>query len=112
MKEHHVDENLRDKCRTDVGRRRAHNEDAFALYPEHNVFVLADGMGGHASGEVASAIAVETVGDFYMETSADQDRTWPSSKKQEAQLRSQPALDLGQARQPPHHRESAGDEGL
>jgi protein phosphatase len=69
--------------RTDVGRKRTHNEDAFALYPEHNVFVLADGMGGHASGEVASAIAVETVGDFYMETGADQDRTWPykESKK-------------------------------
>ena len=69
--------------RTDVGKKRAHNEDAFALYPEHNVFVLADGMGGHASGEVASAIAVETVGDFYMETGADQDKTWPykESKK-------------------------------
>ena len=63
--------------RTDVGKKRAHNEDAFALYPEHNVFVLADCMGGHASGEVASAIAVETVGDFYMETSSDQDKTWP-----------------------------------
>jgi protein phosphatase len=62
---------------TDVGRKRAHNEDAFALYPEHSIFVLADGMGGHASGEVASAIAVETVGDFYMDTGADHDRTWP-----------------------------------
>lgn len=47
---------------TDVGRVRAHNEDAFVIDAQRGVFLVADGMGGHAAGEVASAIATEAVG--------------------------------------------------
>jgi protein phosphatase len=46
---------------TDVGRRREHNEDSLLLDPESGLFVVADGMGGHAGGGTASSIAVETV---------------------------------------------------
>ncbi len=46
---------------TDVGRRRKGNEDAYFLDNELGLYVVADGMGGHAAGEVASAAAVETV---------------------------------------------------
>ena len=46
---------------TDVGRVRTNNEDCFRIITPVNLFVLADGMGGEAHGEIASALAVETV---------------------------------------------------
>lgn len=49
--------------RTDVGVVRSGNEDSFLLEPQHGLFIVADGMGGHAAGEVASHMAVEIVGE-------------------------------------------------
>jgi len=49
--------------RSDVGRIRDSNEDSVFTNRESGVFVVADGMGGHAAGEVASAIASRTIGD-------------------------------------------------
>lgn len=46
---------------SDVGRVRTNNEDCFRIVTPLNLFVLADGMGGEAHGEIASALAVETV---------------------------------------------------
>jgi protein phosphatase len=46
---------------TDVGRKRNHNEDSFLIDEEVQLFVVADGMGGHAGGGTASRIAVETI---------------------------------------------------
>jgi protein phosphatase len=46
---------------TDVGRKRNHNEDSFLVDDEIGLFVVADGMGGHAGGGTASRIAVETI---------------------------------------------------
>jgi protein phosphatase len=51
--------------RTDQGRRRKHNEDAFALAEDHGVFAIADGMGGYAAGEVASKMAIDTITSAY-----------------------------------------------
>ncbi len=48
-------------ARTDVGRKRKSNEDAFFMDDELGLYVVADGMGGHAAGEVASREAVDTV---------------------------------------------------
>lgn len=46
---------------TDVGRKRNHNEDSFLIDDDLQLFVVADGMGGHAGGGTASRIAVETI---------------------------------------------------
>lgn len=46
---------------TDVGRKRNHNEDSFLVDEELQLFVVADGMGGHAGGGTASRLAVETI---------------------------------------------------
>lgn len=48
--------------KTDIGSVRPGNEDAFFVDGEHGVFLVADGMGGHAAGEVASRMVVEMVG--------------------------------------------------
>jgi PPM family protein phosphatase len=61
---------------SDKGLTRAHNEDYFEVDPRHNLYVVADGMGGHSHGEVASRLAVRTIHDFIANTT-DRDTTWP-----------------------------------
>ena len=62
---------------SDIGKNRDHQEDAFLVDDEHGLYVVADGMGGHLAGEVASAIIIETlqtaVADPGCPPSADRD---------------------------------------
>ncbi len=67
---------IRYAAKTDVGMKRTHNEDYFSLIEDEQLFVVADGMGGHAMGEVASKLACETLSEFYQRTK-DEDATWP-----------------------------------
>src|SRR5882757_137028 len=61
---------------SDVGMQREHNEDSFVVLNEYSLFIVADGMGGHRAGDVASRIATDTIADFFRST-ASEDVTWP-----------------------------------
>lgn len=63
--------------KTDVGMKRRVNEDVFVLDPQHGVFLVADGMGGHAAGEVASRVATEEILHALSNAVNDLDETWP-----------------------------------
>lgn len=80
---------LEEAARTDVGQQRDHNEDYFSLSTQlikserpsgrvvqgRGVYILCDGMGGHAGGEVASQLAVETLQSFFQDYWKTQETT-------------------------------------
>ena len=61
---------------SDIGRQRQHNEDSYVVESGAKLFIVADGMGGHAAGEIASRIAVEAVIEFIL-NSDEEEGTWP-----------------------------------
>ena len=58
-------------ARSDTGRVRANNEDSLTLSPELNLFILCDGMGGYACGEVASRLAADTIAAHIREAASN-----------------------------------------
>ena len=65
-------------ARTDIGLVRTNNEDSYFADPERGLAIVADGMGGHAGGEVASKIAVDTISDGLKRP----DSIWPFGRAQ------------------------------
>jgi PPM family protein phosphatase len=62
---------------TDPGPVRPVNEDAYLLDADLRLYAVADGMGGHNAGEVASQLALEALGGFVRRSSTDTDLSWP-----------------------------------
>jgi protein phosphatase len=73
-------------ARTDPGLRRTHNEDAYAILEDHHLFLIADGMGRHAAGEVASQLCVDAITEAFR-TSNFGPPQQPALPKRAARLR-------------------------
>ena len=69
---------------SDVGLQREHNEDSFCIVAEHRLFVVADGMGGHRAGDIASRMATTEIKAFFDATDMDDGTPW--SNKGESEL--------------------------
>ena len=68
--------NLKAAGLSHVGRQRQHNEDSYLVADDAKLFLVADGMGGHAAGEIASRIAVDAISEFIQHSKEDEG-TWP-----------------------------------
>ncbi|GAC1627238.1 MAG: Stp1/IreP family PP2C-type Ser/Thr phosphatase [Candidatus Acidiferrum sp.] len=82
---------------SDVGLLRTNNEDSFRILEPLNLFVLSDGMGGEAHGEIASALAVETIVKYCMDSKNDSGATLhgqPDAKWSDKTKRLQSAVHL------------------
>ena len=62
---------------SDRGLKRGHNEDSLSVVPDIGLFIVADGMGGHNAGEVASRQAIESIVEFLRKATGDTELTWP-----------------------------------
>ena len=65
--------------KSDVGRCREKNEDAFLINDQSCLYVVADGMGGHLGGEIASQLAVKTIEEIVQSVEHDPEATLPEN---------------------------------
>ena len=74
--------------RTDPGLKRKHNEDAYTILEKDHLFVIADGMGRHAAGEIASQLCVEAIAECFNTTKFDERYMLNSLPKRANRIRS------------------------
>ena len=62
---------------TDIGKKRQRNEDSMVVNRDIHLYVVADGMGGHNAGDVASSTAAKTIESFMLRSHQERELTWP-----------------------------------
>lgn len=62
---------------SDLGKKRQRNEDSYVVNPDIQLYLVADGMGGHNAGDVASATAAKAVESFMVRSHLERELTWP-----------------------------------
>ena len=92
--------------RTDPGLKRKHNEDAYAILEDHHLFVIADGMGRHAAGEVASQLCVDAISEAFRTADFGEPKQPPAPQARLA------SAGLHPARERPHPHGRAGERRL
>ena len=87
---------------SETGPVRRINEDCFVSAEDLQLFVVADGMGGHAAGEVAARVAVESIENFIRRSHDTADFSWPYGVDATLSLRGQSPQDGCMPRQSPN----------
>jgi len=77
---------IRYAARTDLGMRRTHNEDCYGILEDACLVLVADGMGGHAAGEIASGLATTEIATFYHQTHVRPEAAWPFERQESLSL--------------------------
>jgi protein phosphatase len=62
---------------SDIGKKRQRNEDSYVVNRDIHLYAVADGMGGHNAGDVASATAAKTIENFMVRSYQERELTWP-----------------------------------
>ncbi|MBN1946579.1 MAG: Stp1/IreP family PP2C-type Ser/Thr phosphatase [Bradymonadales bacterium] len=78
--------NIKSQAATSIGRKRKGNQDSYLVDPEHHLYLVCDGMGGHRGGEVASALAVQVVGELIAQSADDLDRLADGSPQERSEI--------------------------
>ena len=73
-------------CGSDKGKVRSRNEDHVRILPELALVILSDGMGGHKAGDVASQVAVESIGELWQDAFARSGKGGPSGPRRDDDL--------------------------
>lgn len=73
---------MRASGQTDIGKVRSVNQDTYKILPDNNIYIVADGMGGHAAGDKASQLAVKTISEILLQYNPETETLSPEDEEE------------------------------